>query len=145
MSFKATYGLSTYATFLSEFFYLDCHCVYYMSLILIYIYICLFTWQVFPDVLSFCKLGMCSTNTFKNTKLETTVQILPLVSGTFRFCVHTYDHICTSSENISCSHIWIQDKLWSQNSLAFSSWYPLFTSFNYLKMTFNKTVHSFVV
>ena len=36
--------------------------------------------QVLPDVLWVCEYGVCSTDTRQDTKLETQVQVLPLVS-----------------------------------------------------------------
>ena len=37
--------------------------------------------QVFPNVLWVCELGLCPADIGKDTKLETKVQILPLVCG----------------------------------------------------------------
>lgn len=37
--------------------------------------------QVFPDVLHVCELGLCSADTAEDSKLEASLQVLPLVSS----------------------------------------------------------------
>ena len=59
-----------------------CVCVFVCVCVCVRTCVCLNALlQVFPDVLRFCQHGLCSTNTAAYAKLETALQVLPLVSA----------------------------------------------------------------
>lgn len=76
--------------------------------------------QVFPHVLHVCEFGLCCSNSTQNAQLETTIQVLPLVSFrrarlavyrgftcvcTLTFALLRQDSILPRHESLSLAHV----------------------------------------
>ncbi|ETE65530.1 Solute carrier family 12 member 7 [Ophiophagus hannah] len=56
--------------------------------------------SVFPYVLSVCELGMCSSDSSPNTKLETSFQILSLITYIFSYKIFLFAYLCVLYKRI---------------------------------------------